>query len=558
MPTKNRFAGLIAAAALLLAGRAAAGELETLTYTLTPQPATGGIKVEFTWQTAGRNRSLVGVSPRWGAVDNVPALLGEVAFDGATARRDGPRWLLEHRQGATITCQYEVRTKKRGFDWNTTHHPIATADFFHGMGNAFLIVPESGGSVPREFEVLLRWKVPADWKAACSWSVGKAVGATIAATDLRHSVYLAGDLTIKSAQQDGRSVSVALVDRFAFDADEFLKMAETIIAQQCAYMGDTKFSDFVVTAIPVGQALAEGESRLAGAGLYRSFALFVAPKAKLTEAVEHLFAHELFHYWNGRVLGAAKPEELVYWFTEGFTDYYALKILLQGGYWKPAQYAKWLNRHIREYHANPAMHASNEEIQKGFWKQRDTVGEVAYQRGLLLALRWDALARERGVREGVDKLFKTLVQRARDTGLELSNDVIRRAGVELLGEWFGADFDRYVVAAETVEVPTAALAPTFNGRVRTVYEYQLGFDREKSLKAERVIGLVAGSAADKAGLKEGDELAGYSLYVDPERQTEIKVRRGGKVQTIRYYPRGAGREVLQFEASARGKSENDK
>jgi predicted metalloprotease with PDZ domain len=147
-------------------------------------------------------------------------------------------------------------------------------------------------------------------------------------------------------------------------------------------------------AVPVGDPISRGDSRLVGMGLYDSFALLAAPASTLSDGFESLFAHELFHYWNGRVLQAAKPDKLVYWFVEGFTEYYALRILYESGYWKPDVYAKWINRHLRQYHDNPAIHASNQAILERYWPERDTVGEVPYQRGVLLGLRWHRLRRK--------------------------------------------------------------------------------------------------------------------------------------------------------------------
>ena len=123
----------------------------------------------------------------------------------------------------------------------------------------------------------------------------------------------------------------------------------------------------------MGEAVKAGDTRLSGMGLYRSFALMAAPGSELTDAFEHLFAHELFHHWNGGVLQAKQPDKLAYWFIEGFTDYYSLRILHESGYWQPKVYAKWTNRHLREYDENPAQNASNQDILERYWQERDTV-----------------------------------------------------------------------------------------------------------------------------------------------------------------------------------------
>lgn len=523
---------------------------ETLTYVLTPEPGQGRIRVALTWQTAGRSASRLCVSPHWGTVADVPALLKDMKFAGTTGvRPDKACWQLTHNRGAELQCTYTVDPGRKLFDWNSTHHPIATQRFFHGLGNAFLVTPAQGGGQPEDYEVLVRWKLPAEWQAVCSWGAGPSVGARLKPDDVRQSVYLAGRFeTYRTRVPDADELTIALVDDFAFSAAEFAERAAGIIADQCTFMRESAFPPFLITAIPVGEPVKSGDLHIVGMGLYHSFALCISPQATLTDGVEHLFAHELFHTWNGRLLQAEEPEELVYWFSEGFTDYYALRILYESGRWPADVYARWINRHLREYQANPARNATNEQIRAGYWKERNTVGEAPYQRGLLLGLRWHKLAQDHGVRDGVDALLRKLVERARQGSFRISNDALREEGRAVLGEWFTPEFDRYVKKAETVEVPKDALAPAFVGRLEPVFDYVLGFDRERSLREQRVRRLVANSAAAKAGLREGDELMGWDIPAEPGDEVQLQVLRAGQLKSISYFPRGSRRDVLQFKA----------
>ena len=527
------------------AGRAAA---ESLLYVLTPQPERGTLKVELSWETAGRETSALGVSPSWGTLKDVPSVLRNTGFMGTTsARQQGPLWILRHGRGATINCVYEVNPGVRQFDWEHTHHPITTPELFCGMGNAFLLVPhEQNGVSERTFEVVLRWRLPAGWRAACSWGAGRTLGDNVRAVDLRNSVYVAGDLATGTFRRDGQTLDIAMSRRFGFDIDEFGEKALEIIKVQCDFMGETAFPPFVISAIPVGEPLPPEDTRIAGTGLYHSFALYIPPQARLNSGVEQLFSHELFHFWNGRILRAADPERLMFWWIEGFTDYYALRLLYEGGVWDAATYAGWLNRHLRDYAQNPAINATNEEILERFWTHRDTYGEVAYQRGQALGLRWHRLARQRGVSDGIDRLLKTLVAQQRTGGAPLSNADVRRAGVRALGDWFGGEFDEYVGAARAVDVPTDALAPEIVGELAQVHEYDPGFDRVATLRDKRVRGLRAGSAAAAAGLREGDRVSAWQLHPDPQRECSLTVQREGRSETIRFFPRGRNLAVVQF------------
>lgn len=523
-----------------------------LAYVLTPLPDEGRLRVEITWDDPGRRASRLAALERWGSVDDVPGLLSEVTFDPpATARQEGRRWIITHPVGKPVVCRYTVKADHPDGDWSYSFHPLLTRDYFHGIGATFLLTPELPDGQPRDIPTTLRWELPKRWRGAvCSWGTGPACAARMTASDLTHSVYLAGDLTLVTRTVMDRPLTVALRDKFAFDADALADLAAGIIEDERRFMEDRDFPPYLVTAIPLGEVLPRGSSRLQGTGLYRSFAAFAAPKATLGEPIEHLFAHELFHYWNGRILDREPPPERVYWFSEGFTDYFALRILYASGRWNASRFAEWINRHVAGYFRNPARNATNDDIQRNFWRQRETVGEIAYQRGCLLALRWHFLARQHGVSGGVDLLFRALVHRAQETGFRISNERLRDEGVNLLGEWFGPDFDRFVTRAETIELPADALAPDFTGTVKPIYSYDPGFD-ETSYADKRVRGLKPGSSAEQAGLRDGDELLGWDVRPDPDFKAKVTVRRGALKQTIAYYPRGERYDVLQFSPARR-------
>ena len=103
-----------------------------------------------------------------------------------------------------------------------------------------------------------------------------------------------------------------------------------------------------------------------------------------------------------------------------------------------------------------------------------------------------------------------------------------------------------VLQAETIETEADLLAPDIVGRPTEIYALDFGFDRERSQADGQVRGLNVNSQAAKAGLREGEQLRGWSMFDNVDRQSEIVVERDGEMHTIRFYPRGATRSVLQF------------
>jgi len=558
MMARRMVIAMAAAAAAALGGAVAAGDQavsahasprESLRYTLAPDDESHRLRVELEWRTLGRTSSTLAIAPSWASVENPLAMVGDLRVRGADAiDGTGPAWRIRHEPGATLHVSYEIRAGHRSFDWDRRYLPIVAHRFFHGIGHTFLITPDPDAGFADDYDVTLRWQTPTEWTdAVCSFGVGDEVTARLNAIDLRQSVFLCGSLDVRPVKRDGRMLNVALHDLFRFGVDAFVDRAAEIIDAECALMRDDDFPPFVITVIPVGDPLPPNVSRRAGTGLYRSFALFLPPMSTLDDDVSYLFAHELFHHWNGRVLTREAPEELVYWMSEGFTDYFAFRTLLESFPGKRPSLVKRLNRTIRDYYENPAIDAPNEEIRDGFWRRPETLQRIPYQRGFLLAARWNAIAADRGHDDAMVAWFRDMVERARTDGFRLSNESIRADGVARFGEWFAAEFDRYVIDAKTIELPMDAFSPILRAERRAIHSFELGFDGERSFRAARVHGLVPGSAAAEAGVREGDRLLAWDVVLgDPDREAELVVRRENSQVTLRYLPRGEGRSIPVF------------
>ncbi len=101
----------------------------------------------------------------------------------------------------------------------------------------------------------------------------------------------------------------------------------------------------------------------------------------------YLLHHELMHEWIGNKI-QNKNEELNYWFSEGFTDYYTYKNRLRI---KDISTDEWLrlfnSEVIRNHWKNPQRDIPNYKIKDDFWKSRD-VEKVPYRRGPFLLSGW--------------------------------------------------------------------------------------------------------------------------------------------------------------------------
>src|SRR5262249_36887289 len=143
------------------------------------------------------------------------------------------------------------------------------------------------------------------------------------------------------------------------------------------------FPYFLVTMMSLpGQCCGYG-----GTGITHAFATHVTMEA-IGVQFKHLFAHELFHSWNGERIKLQQPERLYYWFSEGFTDYYAGLLELRAGLVDLDEHVKKVNEMLMTYATSPALRVTNQEVLDRFWKDR-AVSKIPYQRGALLAANWN-------------------------------------------------------------------------------------------------------------------------------------------------------------------------
>ena len=506
------------------------------------------------------------VDSSWGGVEDAAELVLDARVVDSSGRslaieRPKPnQWLVRSPPGERLTASW--RLAANGFqadpDPRTHYHPILSPDLLHVIGNLGFLQPEHlADDAPHRIAV--RWKGfrEAGWKVASSFSLDpEGFEATVPLSEIRHAVYLAGALRTYEVDVRGRPLGIAIAgDDWSFDDADFVEDVRAIVEAERAFFEDDDFGFYLVSLIPVGVPNPQSRS-LGGTGLTQSFALFMQPDTKLgTRAggdlsVPWLLAHEMFHHWNGRIVAREDPEELVYWFSEGFTDFYARRLLLRAGYGGVDEYARTLNRKLRDYMLSPAREVPNQAIRDGFWKDQD-VGRMPYLRGDVVALLLDAAIRERsGGTRSLDDFLRDAVERGRRGELVGTESLIAR-----IEEWTDAAFAQQVreivVEGRTAEIDAGTLAPCFEIVAEEMGAFDAGFDVEATRQAKSVRGLRAGSAAEKAGLREGQALAGWSVaFGNPDVPIEMTVREAGEERKLRWLPQGEPVSVPQVRAVA--------
>lgn len=379
------------------------------------------------------------------------------------------RFIVRHAPGSHVTLRYTLpeTAPKTPFVESGHFRPVLTASLLHLIGDVALVTPrhlESGSE--RVIELRFDGFAAAGWMGATSFRPDlEIVRMRRSLGSFRHCVVIAGDVDVDTRMVRGRPVSVAMQRGvFGFDREEFGDRVRRIVELQRAYFQDDDAPYFLVSAIDIGSRTPDGFSA-GGTGLTQSFATFLpsdaAFRAENDEAkfIDSLLAHEMAHHWIGGLVAVKSPEAEHYWFTEGFTEFVARRVLADAGLLTREQSIDELNATLVEYHANPEKNAPASRIAQAFWSDPN-VGDLPYQRGNLAAIVVDHAIRARTAgKSSLDDLLRELVRDAKARPLVVdTEDLLLR-----ISAWAGADvaarLRAVVVGGATVELDPSTYAP---------------------------------------------------------------------------------------------------
>ncbi|MEP7123258.1 MAG: hypothetical protein ABJE95_20180 [Byssovorax sp.] len=491
------------------------------------------------------------------AIEEVYARDGEgaLALKTRPAIVDGDactEWRSDRHPSGAIVITYRVRVAA-----GDSHRIVgvrAHAGGFAGQGATFLLLPD----VNDVYRAHLTWSLAgAGEGASAASSFGAGDVETSAPLDrLRSAFYMAGPLGRIAIDNGATHFRAAWLGRPLFDPAEASVWAARAREGQRAFFRDTDPSPFTFFLRPVPGL---GASWV-GNGGPASFLLLAGDKLPWERLARFAVAHEMVHSWigvRGSGLRLEGPEGSAYWLTEGFTVHYTRTLLLRDGLATPAEFLDDLRERTERFAVNPDKGAPNEVIVKGFFKN-DTIGKLPYDRGMLYAAEVDAAVRAKsGGKRSLDDLMAALLDRARALGKQaaavdpaakeppavvtapLPADAFRElVGVEL-GPDGQARYDAVIVRGAPPTPPSDAYGPCFKAVNKAIPRFELGFD-VSSYKDDKLTGLVRGSAADRAGLREGDHVKGSGVAIGVTfLPVTMDVDRGGKKKTISFLPQGA-------------------
>ena len=557
--------GAAASAMLLVAAAPAPDAAPTLAITLAPAaPDSAGhiaaidLTVVATGLKAGSGGRLLRLPVKANTVvtsaDDITGLAvtdehGALPLTTKDTQQDGSNseriWSAARDIEGPVTIHYRVAI-------NAARPPLVAPQYelrteggtVSGAANSFLLLPAD--NTARRLQV--RWDLshlgPGAVAASSSGVGDVAAGELLSAERISGTYYMAGKPGLYRAP--GGDFFAVWQGNPAFPAPDLMRWAADLHHYYGTFFGYTPASFGVFARTNTGNPGS-------GIGLTDSFAFTFGPVSTV-EQMKTLLAHEMLHAWVrsfDETMDAANGLDSS-WFGEGLAVYYQRQLPWRAGLISSRAFLDDLNETAGRYYTNMLIATPNAEIAAGFW--RDTrIRVLPYDRGSLFFASVDAAIRAHsGGQRSLDDLVRAMLA-ARRAGAPMNLAMWRRMLRAELGAPGVAAFDA-MMAGKTVLPPSNAFGRCFRRTTKPLRRWDIGFDPASLNSPNRVVrGLIAGSNAAIAGLRDGDRITAPFPQDGPQgdqhAMLNLKVEREGTPLVIRYLPRGETVSSWQWDYS---------
>ena len=246
----------------------------------------------------------------------------------------------------------------------------------------------------------------------------------------------------------GKPVSIFVKGKFDIPRSEIFSAAEKIVRVQRDWFRDYDQPFYHVV-------INERKGVVAGTSIENQFVCFVRSGVGKI-ALNKILAHEMFHSWlpnKMRIKRGKNIHQVRYeWFFEGFTEYFAKKVLFDAGLLTPMEFADQINKDIHSLADSPHKSIRYTEFSKLAKARKFTSAhkKLSYYRGVLIALKWESILNSKPRRDSLSSFLQRLYREFRINGGELTEDEFytfsKRSGVDGAG-----DFEKYIVNGKPIE-----------------------------------------------------------------------------------------------------------
>jgi predicted metalloprotease with PDZ domain len=446
--------------------------------------------------------------------------------------------VVTHEPRAEVTLHYTVAfdpARRPG----SAYRPSVGPTHFQFLGPQCLARILDEGQLKRR--VTLEFAdVPPGWTVFSSFGTGSGPHETLASWgDLVETVLGGGLYEHDEFTVHERPVHTFVHGTFKVGAPTLFESVKSIVTYQRRFFDDYDHPPLIVT-------LTARPRLCAGTSIHNAMVCYVdADNPSAT--IQLLLAHEMFHQWlPGK--GEIDPgtfEDRFDWINEGFTEYFARRLLFEQNLISLDRFVELFNRDLRELARNPHRKMSLSDIEEVQKRGEFTNHHyrLSYLRGSLIALKWNTrILRTTDGKQSLLHCMREIINRADRRGGALPesefHSLMGRFGVDSR-----ADIERWLERAAPIQPVGNAFGERFHTVLQSVADP--GFRRETSERRGVLSGVDEDGPAYAAGLRDGMSLVELADDGRPNAPITVTVRVSGEEHTVNYEPRSRF-EVHQY------------
>lgn len=420
--------------------------------------------------------------------------------------------------------------------------PVIKPTYFTLFTNSGFLMPVPKEGSADNYNFSISWKnYPEQYRSKPITSFGNGLKQelkSVPAEELLNGILVGGDYRLYHQVNDKKQATdFAIRGKWAFKDADMGTLVASVLSQQRKFWDDYSTKRYLIT-ISAGGYENESEQSYTGTGLHNSFAVTaVCNNTTQVHSLNYLFHHELMHHWIGNQIKNGVDEELSYWFSEGFTDYFARKNMYESGLITKAEYNALLDSIFAIHYNNPLAGAPNDSIKPHFW-DGSYYGKMPYNRGSIFAYYLDGkILQLSGWKYDLKTVMRIMLSQTADEKRQFDWHWMQQEIQKLVNYDITPDIRKYILNGEPISIETWNETYPDQLELKPVRVFAPGFMSEKDTETGKtfVTGVEKNSGIEAGGLKVGDQIITYSIYWNTYEQSDLTIIRDGKEMILPFY-----------------------
>ena len=365
-------------------------------------------------------------------------------IDYSAVEKDGwGSWEVLAHDGEELYISYKVNFDHHEHDWNPAggidSRPEVTSKA-HFLVNKALFIYSLGTE-----SSVVHFKIPKNWKIATNWQLldnnRYYVDSWI---NLVNNALVLGDFYLEKVSNGPMDLLIAIDLELKDHREVMVNLLRKQLDEFSRVFKGTPDSNYLISIRPAEED--DGES------FHDSFNQVITME-RITERLivwGNTMAHEMFHYWNGANFLVGENLDDLYWFSEGFTEYYASRSLVRTGMISKETYLRKLEHYLSRYFTTKKLWPEEPISLVEAGKEKAKNWLLLYGGGATMALYFDIeIRRLTAGNKSLDDVMFFLKGKYGEHGKKINNDHILEAINTISQKDFTKTFEELIIGKDS-------------------------------------------------------------------------------------------------------------